>query len=86
MSANINGDIGGLTNGDVGFDVDCPICCEHMTEPLLLQCTHSFCRLCLLKSTRLSPAGRQCPGNQPFHISHSKPPTPLLTVVMLLRK
>eukprot|EP00729_Bicosta_minor_P008768 gene8769-21999_t len=40
MSANINGDIGGLTNGDVGFDIDCPICCEHMTEPLVL----SVCR------------------------------------------
>eukprot|EP00401_Gymnodinium_catenatum_P005918 CAMPEP_0117467968 /NCGR_PEP_ID=MMETSP0784-20121206/5933_1 /TAXON_ID=39447 /ORGANISM="" /LENGTH=521 /DNA_ID=CAMNT_0005261961 /DNA_START=1 /DNA_END=1566 /DNA_ORIENTATION=+ len=39
----------------------CPICMEFLCEPLRLDCGHSFCRLCLLQSTRLAPDGRHCP-------------------------
>lgn len=40
----------------------CPICMEFFCEPLLLGCGHAFCRLCLLKTSRLAPDGRQCPN------------------------
>lgn len=41
--------------------VECPICVDHLTDPLSLQCGHAYCRLCLLQSTRLAPDGRSCP-------------------------
>ena len=39
----------------------CPICTEPYCEPITLECCHTFCRLCILQSTRLSPDGRSCP-------------------------
>lgn len=41
--------------------LQCPICIDFFNEPLTLACSHSFCRLCLLQSTRLAPDGRRCP-------------------------
>jgi hypothetical protein len=40
---------------------ECPICLGFLADPLELGCQHALCRLCLLKSTRLSPDGRSCP-------------------------
>jgi len=40
----------------------CPICMDFLAEPLLLDCGHAFCRLCLLQASHLSPAGRCCPS------------------------
>lgn len=34
---------------------------EFLCAPLLLDCGHAFCRLCLLQSARLAPDGRHCP-------------------------
>ena len=42
-------------------DLDCPICFSLLCEPLTTACNHSFCRLCLVQSTRLAPDGRSCP-------------------------
>lgn len=42
-------------------ETECPICTDALCEPLLLGCGHAFCRLCLLRSTRLAPDGRSCP-------------------------
>ena len=42
-------------------DLTCAICLEPYVEPLTLQCGHSFCRACLLQSTKLAPDGRSCP-------------------------
>ena len=39
----------------------CPVCLSFLVEPLTLRCGHSFCRLCLIQSTTLSPDGRSCP-------------------------
>lgn len=40
---------------------ECPICLDHLTDPLSLGCGHALCRLCLLQSTHLAPDGRACP-------------------------
>jgi hypothetical protein len=41
--------------------LECPVCVSFLVEPLTLDCGHSFCRACLLQSTRLAPDGRCCP-------------------------
>lgn len=42
-------------------NLECPVCVSFFVEPLTLECGHSFCRSCLLQSTRLAPDGRCCP-------------------------
>ena len=42
-------------------DLQCSICLDFYFEPLTLTCGHSFCRACLLQSTKLAPDGRSCP-------------------------
>ncbi|XP_030636267.1 tripartite motif-containing protein 35-like [Chanos chanos] len=41
-------------------DLTCPVCCEIFREPVVLSCSHSFCRECLRKSWR-EKEGRECP-------------------------
>ncbi|XP_029695049.1 tripartite motif containing 35-28 isoform X1 [Takifugu rubripes] len=40
-------------------DLTCSVCRGIFSDPLVLPCTHSFCRECLRKSTRFN--GEQCP-------------------------
>ena len=42
-------------------DLQCSICLDFYFEPLTLKCGHTFCRACLLQSTKLAPDGRSCP-------------------------
>lgn len=46
---------------DLDADLQCSICLDFFFEPLTLECSHTFCRVCLLKSTKLAPDGRSCP-------------------------
>ncbi|XP_022530192.2 E3 ubiquitin-protein ligase TRIM35-like [Astyanax mexicanus] len=41
-------------------DLTCPVCCEIFSEPVLLSCSHSFCRECLQKSWK-GREDRECP-------------------------
>uniref|UniRef100_A0A8C9V962 Tripartite motif containing 35-12 n=1 Tax=Scleropages formosus TaxID=113540 RepID=A0A8C9V962_SCLFO len=42
-------------------ELTCTVCCEIFHEPVVLNCTHSFCQSCLQQFWRKNPAGRQCP-------------------------
>eukprot|EP00927_Polykrikos_kofoidii_P050006 TRINITY_DN43971_c0_g1_i1.p1 TRINITY_DN43971_c0_g1~~TRINITY_DN43971_c0_g1_i1.p1 ORF type:complete len:476 (-),score=54.18 TRINITY_DN43971_c0_g1_i1:341-1768(-) len=53
-------------NGLLDAGLQCPICMEFFCAPLLLECGHAFCRLCLLQSARLAPDGRRCPECRAF--------------------
>ena len=39
----------------------CSLCLNWYCEPIETSCKHTFCRVCLLQSTQLSPDGRKCP-------------------------
>ncbi|XP_033988840.1 nuclear factor 7, brain-like [Trematomus bernacchii] len=41
-------------------DLCCPVCCEVFRDPVLLSCSHSFCKACLQNWFREKPT-RECP-------------------------
>ncbi|XP_054878217.1 nuclear factor 7, ovary-like [Poeciliopsis prolifica] len=41
-------------------DLCCPVCLEIFKDPVILSCSHSFCKECLQKYWRETP-GRECP-------------------------
>ncbi|KAI4892593.1 hypothetical protein NFI96_025835 [Prochilodus magdalenae] len=41
-------------------DLSCPVCFEIFSDPVILSCSHSFCRTCLQRSWEQS-LGRDCP-------------------------
>lgn len=45
-------------SGALGQDLTCPVCQGIFSDPVLLPCTHSFCRECLQNSLKVSP---NCP-------------------------
>ncbi|XP_023194052.1 nuclear factor 7, ovary-like [Xiphophorus maculatus] len=57
-------------------DLCCPVCLEIFKDPVLLSCSHSFCKECLQKYWRDKP-GRECPvckrrsskGLPPFNLA-----------------
>ncbi|KAL4659205.1 tripartite motif-containing protein 35-like [Arapaima gigas] len=42
-------------------ELTCTVCCEIFREPVVLKCSHSFCRSCLQQFWQRNPAGRECP-------------------------
>ncbi|KAJ7994462.1 hypothetical protein DPEC_G00249510 [Dallia pectoralis] len=41
-------------------DLSCPVCCDIFTDPVLLSCSHSFCKICL-DLTWKGKEKQQCP-------------------------
>ncbi|XP_053531120.1 E3 ubiquitin-protein ligase TRIM35 [Ictalurus punctatus] len=41
-------------------DFSCPVCCEIFTDPVLLRCSHSVCKVCLQKFWE-TKGSRECP-------------------------
>uniref|UniRef100_A0A3Q3DHR3 Tripartite motif-containing protein 35-like n=1 Tax=Hippocampus comes TaxID=109280 RepID=A0A3Q3DHR3_HIPCM len=42
-------------------ELSCPVCCEIFKEPVVLKCSHSFCRACLQQFWNKKAARRECP-------------------------
>lgn len=42
-------------------ELSCPICCEIFKDPVVLKCSHSFCRICLQQFWSKKKARRECP-------------------------
>ncbi|XP_076141528.1 uncharacterized protein LOC143124086 isoform X3 [Alosa pseudoharengus] len=41
-------------------DLSCPVCCDIYTDPVVLPCSHSFCRPCLERSWREKCVRQEC--------------------------
>lgn len=42
-------------------ELSCPVCCEIFKDPVVLKCSHSFCRDCLQQFWNKKKARRECP-------------------------
>lgn len=42
-------------------ELSCPVCCDIFREPVVLKCSHSFCRACLQQFWNKKKARRECP-------------------------
>ncbi|XP_056308220.1 E3 ubiquitin-protein ligase TRIM39 [Danio aesculapii] len=49
------------TKSPLEDELSCPICCEIFTDPVVLKCSHSFCRLCLHLFWNKKSPKRECP-------------------------
>lgn len=41
--------------------LSCPVCCEIFDDPVVLRCSHSFCRTCLSQFWSKKASKRECP-------------------------
>ncbi|XP_051572439.1 zinc-binding protein A33-like isoform X2 [Myxocyprinus asiaticus] len=41
-------------------ELSCPVCCKIFTDPVVLKCSHSFCRICLQHFWNKKAAKREC--------------------------
>lgn len=42
-------------------ELSCPVCCEIFKDPVVLKCSHSFCRACLQEFWNKRKVRRECP-------------------------
>ncbi|XP_067426330.1 E3 ubiquitin-protein ligase TRIM39 [Thunnus thynnus] len=42
-------------------ELSCPVCCDIFKDPVVLKCSHSFCRACLQQFWNKKKARRECP-------------------------
>ena len=42
-------------------ELSCPVCCEIFTDPVVLKCSHSFCKSCLQQFWNKKASKRECP-------------------------
>uniref|UniRef100_F6ZKU6 Tripartite motif-containing protein 5 n=1 Tax=Macaca mulatta TaxID=9544 RepID=F6ZKU6_MACMU len=76
---------------DIREDVTCPICLELLTEPLSIDCGHSFCQACITPNSRESMIGqegeRSCPVCQTsYQPGNLRPNRHLANIVRRLRE
>lgn len=50
---------------DIRDEVTCPICLELLTEPLSIDCGHSFCQACISRNSAESVTGQEGEGSCP---------------------
>ncbi|KAK2100839.1 Tripartite motif-containing protein 6 [Saguinus oedipus] len=76
---------------DIQEEVTCPICLELLTEPLSLDCGHSFCQACITLNSRESMIGqegeRSCPVCQTsYQLGNLRPNRHLANIAGRLRE
>ncbi|KAL4697026.1 hypothetical protein H8959_002724 [Pygathrix nigripes] len=76
---------------DIREEVTCPICLELLTEPLSIDCGHSFCQACITPNSRESMIGqegeRSCPVCQTsYQPGNLRPNRHLANIVRRLRE
>uniref|UniRef100_A0A2K6UNJ0 Tripartite motif-containing protein 5 n=1 Tax=Saimiri boliviensis boliviensis TaxID=39432 RepID=A0A2K6UNJ0_SAIBB len=76
---------------DIQEEVTCPICLELLTEPLSLDCGHSFCQACITPNSRESGIGqegeRSCPVCQTsYQLGNLRPNRHLANIAGRLRE
>ncbi|KFO37631.1 Tripartite motif-containing protein 6 [Fukomys damarensis] len=62
---------------DIREEVTCPICLELLTEPLSIDCGHSFCQACITENTKKSVTSQEessCPVCQTSYQSQNLRP------------
>ncbi|XP_066106901.1 E3 ubiquitin-protein ligase TRIM34-like [Saccopteryx bilineata] len=72
-------------------EVTCPICLELMTEPLSLDCGHSFCQACITANNKDSVNGQEEGGSCPvcrisYHPGSLRPNRHMANIVEMLRE
>ncbi|KAJ0057795.1 hypothetical protein NL108_002898 [Boleophthalmus pectinirostris] len=48
-------------SGSMEDELSCPVCCEIFKDPVVLKCSHSFCKSCLQVFWNKKKARRECP-------------------------
>ncbi|XP_012312217.2 E3 ubiquitin-protein ligase TRIM22 isoform X1 [Aotus nancymaae] len=75
---------------DIGKEVTCPICLELLTDPLSIDCGHSFCHACITaksKSMIISGGQNNCPVCQTrFQPGNLRPNRHLANIVQRVRE
>ncbi|XP_072299276.1 E3 ubiquitin-protein ligase TRIM35-like [Eucyclogobius newberryi] len=48
-------------SGSMEEELSCPVCCEIFKDPVVLKCSHSFCKACLQEFWNKKKSRRDCP-------------------------
>ncbi|XP_004621832.2 E3 ubiquitin-protein ligase TRIM38-like [Sorex araneus] len=73
-------------------EATCPICLELMTEPVSIDCGHSYCRVCIVgltenQSSETSPGTFPCPQcRNPFKIDSLRPNKHLQNIIETIQE
>ncbi|XP_004863422.1 tripartite motif-containing protein 6 [Heterocephalus glaber] len=75
---------------DIREEVTCPICLELLTEPLSIDCGHSFCQACIIENSKKSATSQEessCPVCQTsYHPRNLRPNRHLANIAERLRE